>query len=313
MITKPLYIFNGLLDSGKTSVIKETLLDPGFTVDERTLIIAFEEGDEEYDKAFLDDTNSFVIYLDKLQDLTIEKMRDLERTYTYDRIIMECNGLQNEAEYLKNYGLINNWEIAQILTVVDASSFRMQLINLKQFIYDHIKISEVAIFNRFRNDEDYLFIRNNLKAINPKVELIFEDIDHNIVEFEGDDIFDLSKDPIVINDNDYGLWYMDAANTPEKYENKHLVINVKLIEDLKEYDKACIMGRRAMVCCSEDIADIGITVVGIDKTKIQKDTYYKLDGIIHLVDAEDGYKTCLLYVDNVSKGETPKEELVTFN
>ncbi len=312
MISKPLYIFSGLLDSGKTTVIKETLLDPGFTVDERTMIIAFEEGEEEYDEAFLKKTNSFVIYFERIEDLTIEKMRDFEKIYTFDRIIMECNGLQNEARYLREYGLINNWEIAEILTIVDASAFRMQLLNLKQFIYDHIKIAEVAIFNRF-NGDDHLFIRNNIKAINPRIDLVFEDMNGDIVGFKSDELFDLSKDPLIIDDADYGLWYMDAADDPAKYENKHIIINAKLIEDLKAYDKAMIMGRRAMVCCSDDIADIGITVVGIDKKKIEKDMYYKLDGIIHLIDAEDGYKTCLLYVNNVSKGETPKEELVTFN
>ncbi len=310
---KPLYIFSGLLDSGKTSVIKETLYDPHFNEGERNLILAFEEGEESYDKRFLKDTNSFLIVLDSIKDLTLKKMQELESDFEFERIIMECNGLENEAAYLKEHGLINNWEIAQILTVADASLFRLQINNLRQFMYDHFKIAEVAIFNRFANKDDYLFIRNNLKAINPHIELIFEDPDHEIVEFADDDLFDLSSDPLIIADHDYGLWYMDAANNPIKYDGKRIDINVELLEDLKEYENALIMGRKAMVCCAEDIADIGLTCVGIDKREIEADKYYHLSGKIRCIVGDEGYKTCILYVESIRKGETPKEALVTFN
>ena len=48
----PIYIFTGLLESGKTTLMKEIageLLEPG-----RTLLILTEEGEEEYDEAFLE-------------------------------------------------------------------------------------------------------------------------------------------------------------------------------------------------------------------------------------------------------------------
>ena len=49
----PVYMFTGFLESGKTKFIKDTLLDPGFTDNETTLLISCEEGEEEYDKEFL--------------------------------------------------------------------------------------------------------------------------------------------------------------------------------------------------------------------------------------------------------------------
>ena len=45
----PVYVFTGFLDSGKTKFIQETLEDPRFNDGDRTLILAFEEGEEEYD------------------------------------------------------------------------------------------------------------------------------------------------------------------------------------------------------------------------------------------------------------------------
>ena len=44
----PVYVFTGFLDSGKTKFIQETLEDPRFNDGERTLLLVFEEGEEEY-------------------------------------------------------------------------------------------------------------------------------------------------------------------------------------------------------------------------------------------------------------------------
>ena len=47
----PVYLFTGLLESGKTSFIRDTLNDKGFQRGEKTLVILCEEGIEEYDEA----------------------------------------------------------------------------------------------------------------------------------------------------------------------------------------------------------------------------------------------------------------------
>lgn len=49
----PVYIVNGFLESGKTTFIQETLKDPDFSGKEKTLVIACEEGEEEYDEKAL--------------------------------------------------------------------------------------------------------------------------------------------------------------------------------------------------------------------------------------------------------------------
>ena len=45
----PVYSFTGFLDSGKTKFIQETLEDSRFNAGERTLLLIFEEGEEEFD------------------------------------------------------------------------------------------------------------------------------------------------------------------------------------------------------------------------------------------------------------------------
>lgn len=310
---KPLYIVSGLLDSGKTSLIKETLYNPRFNEGERTMILSFEDGEEGYDEKFLNDTNSFVIYMDSINELSYEKMIEIDNKYIFERVFIECNGIEDERVLFDEKCLIPSWEVAQILTTVDASMFRLQINNLKQFMFNHISISECVIFNRFGNDEDYLFIRNNIKAINPRIELIFEDNNHEVVEFDDVELFDLSQDIIDISDFNYGLWYMDAGDNPLKYENKKIRIKVKYLEGIDGYDTACIMGREAMVCCADDIQPIGLTVIGIKTADIKRDAYYLIEGTIHAIDDEDGYKTCVLYADKITEAQRPESELVYFN
>ena len=143
-MNKPIYIFSGFLDSGKTKAIKGTLSNPRFNEGESTLIICFEQGDEVYDEEFLKSSNSQVVYLDSVNDLTIEKQKQLEKDYRFERIFIELNGMEDD-NILYNNGFIKNWEIAQTLTTIDASKFSLYLTNLRQFLYNHVVNAEMVI------------------------------------------------------------------------------------------------------------------------------------------------------------------------
>ena len=45
----PVYLFVGMLESGKTRFIQETMEDPQFDSGDKTLLLVCEEGEEEYD------------------------------------------------------------------------------------------------------------------------------------------------------------------------------------------------------------------------------------------------------------------------
>ncbi len=61
----PVYVFTGFMDSGKTTLIEETLLENGFGEDnEKILIICCEDGDVEYDMDKLKKANVEVVYLE---------------------------------------------------------------------------------------------------------------------------------------------------------------------------------------------------------------------------------------------------------
>ena len=307
---KPVYVFSGFLDSGKTQAIKGTLYNPRFNEGEASLIICLELGDVIYDQKFLEITNSKVVYLDSVNDLTIEKQKELDEQYKPERVFIELNGMEDD-NILYNNGFIAEWELAQTLTTMDASKFAMYLANMRQFLYNHVVNAEVVILNRSDN-VDKRYLRNNLKSINQYVELIFEDKDGNVTNKIEDELFDTSK-PLEISDIDYGLWFMDAVDNPEKYDKVELSIKVKYAGKIDDYDNVLIMGRKAMVCCANDITDIALPCMNLHEKDIDKDKYYVLKGSGRCVQNSEGMKICALQVKEFNEAEPPKEELVTFN
>ena len=307
---KPVYVFSGFLDSGKTKAIKETLYNPRFNEGEFSLIICFEQGDIVYDDKFLGITNSKVVYLDSINDLTYDKQKQLDKEYKPERVFLELNGMEDD-NVLYDNGFIKDWELAQTLTVIDASKFNMYLTNMRQFTYNHIVNAEMVILNR-ADDVDRRYLRNNIKSINQYTELIYEDRDGNVTNQLDDDLFDLSKD-LDISDFDYGLWFMDAIDNPEKYDGKNLTIKVKYAGEIEDYNNVLIMGRRAMVCCANDITDIALPCIGLHKEDIDKEKYYSLSGVARCIENEEGMKICALDVKKFEEAEAPKDELVTFN
>ena len=206
----PVYIFTGFLESGKTTLIKDTLLDPGFGQEEKTLLLVCEEGMVEYDDAFLAKTNTTLVVVEKEEDLSYAFLKKCDAMIEPDRVMIEFNGTWSLANFMEIEQPFD-WVLVQILSTVDASTFQLYINNMRSMIYDQLLHSEVIIFNRCSADTKKMYLRNNIKAINKGAQLIYETVDGEIVELGDEDLpFDLQADTIVINDDDYGLWYMEA-------------------------------------------------------------------------------------------------------
>ena len=64
------FLMCGFLESGKTEFITYTIAQPYFRVKGKTLIIACEEGEIEYDPVLLKKTNSVVEWIEDEEDFT---------------------------------------------------------------------------------------------------------------------------------------------------------------------------------------------------------------------------------------------------
>ena len=138
------YLFTGFLESGKSSFIQDTLLEQGFGEDEKTLIIACEEGEVEYDIPALEKENASVEFIENEEDLNYETLLHLHQKYQPTQVMIEYNGMWQVSEFEK-MKLPAGWAIEQKITTVDASTFQMYLTNLKPLFVEMVKGAELVL------------------------------------------------------------------------------------------------------------------------------------------------------------------------
>ncbi|MDD7281213.1 MAG: GTP-binding protein [Erysipelotrichaceae bacterium] len=283
-MTVPVYFFTGFLESGKTTLIKDTLASPDFTENEKSLLICCEEGLEEYNEKELKKWNIEIFYVDNFEDLSYELFIELNKKYRPDRILIEFNGTWNTKAFMEMEMPIG-WLTVQIVSCVDASTFMIYAQNMKQMIFNQLVYSDLIIFNRCDENTDKRFIRNNVKAINHNAQIIYESLDGSVTDqLSSDELpFDINADEIHIEDDDYGLFYMDALDNPDKYNNKVIEVKGIAISAVQGDKNAMVMGRYAMVCCAEDLSLCGILVRNVDRSKFNQNDWITVKGVVHVI------------------------------
>ena len=258
MAEKPVYIINGFLEAGKTVFIRTTLEDPEFINKDRTLLVVCEEGEEEYDVKVLAKRNIFVEYVEDFDQLTDEFYLGLDARHRPDKIIFELNGVWKTEDFLDTQ-MPKSWVIVQMITIVNAETFMNYLSNMRSMIMEHMKYTDTVIFNRCTKGTDRLTIRRTIKPLNRKAQIIYEaDEGVELGEEEEDPLpYDINSDPIVIEDDDFGLFYLDATDNPNRYEGKTLKFKAQFYHDEKMNKGIILPGRFAMQCCANDIGFIG--------------------------------------------------------
>ena len=251
----PVYFINGLLESGKTEFINFTIEEDYFKIDELTLIIACEEGEKEYEPEALENGNAVLEYLDGESDFTLKNLSALAEKHQPERIIIEYNGMWNPKDIL----LPENWSMEEQITLIDATTFAMYYANMRSRIAEMVRYADVVVFNRCDNialDELQSF-RRSVRAINSFGDIMFENAYGEMDLGEEELPYDLESDTIVLNEDTYGIWYMDAMERMDRYQGKTVEFLAMIMHQEDFPQGWLIPGRVAMVCCEEDIAFLG--------------------------------------------------------
>ena len=254
----PVFVINGFLEAGKTQFMKFTMQQEYFRTDGNTLLIVCEEGEEEYDEGLLESTHATVKYIDDINDLTLQKMEELTKEVNPERILIEWNGLW-EQDKLE---IPNIWFINQMITIFDTSTLDLYIKNkdLKAYMGKMLRNSELVICNRADDiDEDTLSAYHlQIKAMAPNAEIIFEGEEGEITgDFSINLPYDLDDAKLVIKPEDYGIFYVDTMDRPEKYDGKEVEFTAQVVRPNGIDDDILITGRRAMTCCEADIQFLG--------------------------------------------------------
>ena len=308
---RPVYLINGFLESGKTSFIRFTLQQPYFQIKGTTLLLLCEEGEEEYDEKLLKKSNTVMHVLEDEEEFDAVRLVELEKKYNAERIIIEYNGMWN----MKDLTLPFHWNLEQQITCIDASTFPTYYNNMKSMVAEMVRKSELIIFNRCDTVmENLATYRRNIKAVNATADVVFENAEGEINEiFEEDLPYDLKSERIELDDNSYGIWYMDMMDHAERYFNKTIAFTAMVMKPPRFPKGAFVPGRMAMTCCAEDMTFLGY-VCKYDKADEVKDrSWVKVEVSVKKEFWKD-YKGegPVLYASKVESTEKPKQEVIGF-
>ena len=307
----PVFLINGFLEAGKTKFLSFTMEQEYFKTDGKTLLLVCEEGDTDYDKADLKLNNTIKIQIEDKEDISKEKLSELNLMYLPERIIIEWNGmwLQNEFE------LPSELFLNQQITIIDTSTFDLYLKNMKPFLGPMLKNSELVICNRADGvGEDILgsyYIQ--LKAMAPGGEIIFEGKDGEIRgDFNIELPYDIDSDNIEIKPEDFGIFYVDAMDRTDRYAGKSVVLTGQVVRPKNIAPDMLVIGRRAMTCCEADMQFLGIVCRYKGALSFKSRDWIKITADIKAEDCKeyDGVGPVLYIKDAVRTGEI--DEIVQF-
>ena len=253
----PVYSFTGFLDSGKTKFIQETFEDERFNAGERTLLLVFEEGEEEYDISTYPYKNVYIEVLDQ-QTVTTKELQALGKKHKAQRVVMELNGMQQVGDlYMR---LPENWVVAQGVMFADATTIMAYNANMRNLVMDKLVGAQMVVFNRLAPGADIMPFHKLARAASRNIDILYDYTDGST---QMDDIVDPLpfniNDPVIqIMDEDFALWYRDMTAEPEKYHGKEVVFKAQVAMLRRNKDDMFAPGRFVMTCCVDDIQFCGI-------------------------------------------------------
>lgn len=310
----PVYIVTGFLDSGKTTFIQEMLTDEGFSEGERTLLLCCEEGEVEYDAQMLKDNNTVLFTFEDMDELAGDKLVQLDKEYRPERVIIEYNATWL-METLYSAKKPQNWDLAQVICLVDANTYEIYLKNMRQFMADGLKEADLVIFNRSNDETPKSSYRRSVLGLNNTVRLFFENVDGTTDDGVSDEDlpYDVKADIVEIGDKDFGIFYLDALEHPDRYDGKIIRARGRAFR-MEDMPKNCyVFGRHVMTCCADDIGGIGFLCQYRDNPPATNDWIYLTAKVEAAFSPMHGCDAIVLIEEKAAPAQAPEEELVYFN
>ena len=306
----PVYLVAGFLDSGKTDFING-ILEDGFANGQRTLLICCEEGELEYNPKALKDVT--VVTVEEESELTCSFLKQCEKKYRPKQVLIEYNGMWMLNRLYEDV-LPANWVLYQVMTFVQASTFELYAKNMGQLMMEKIMNADLLVFNRCNEDLRAALRKRNLRMVNRRADIYLENEDGTSEDYANDDTppFDLDQEVIDIPDDDYGIWFVDVMDRPERYQGK--LVHMKLVMcHSKQYPGVDCPGRFAMVCCEDDITFLGLIAHGDDLDRFKNHDWIEVTARMD-IEEHTAYEGTgpVMNILSIAPCEQPATEVVSF-
>ena len=313
MVQIPVYVFTGFLDSGKTKFIQETLEDPRFNSGERTLLLVFEEGEEEYDFSAYPHQNVYLEVLDQ-QTVTTAQLQALSKKHKAQRVVAELNGMQLIGDLYSRFP--EEWVVAQEVMFADSTTFMAYNANMRNLMMDKLSGGQMVVFNRLAPGADTMPFHKIARAANRRIDILYDYTDGTTAL---DDVvdplpFDINAPVIKIGDDDYAIWYRDVTEEPEKYDGKTVSFKGQVAMLRRDKNNMFAPGRFVMTCCVDDIQFLGLPCKYEGAKNLESRSWVQVEASISaekhsLYHGEIGP---VLTAISVTKAQPAEQDVVTF-
>ena len=275
----PVYAFTGFLDSGKTKFIQETLEDERFNAGERTLLLVFEEGEEEFDFSTYPHQNVYLEVLDQ-ETVTEKDLKALVKKHRPERIVAELNGMQLVGDLYARFPA--DWVVAQEVMFADSTTFMAYNANMRNLVMDKLTGAQMVVFNRLEKDADVMPFHKLARAASRRVDIMYEFTDGST---QFDDIedplpFDINAPIIEVGDDDYALWFRDVTEEPEKYQGKTVRFKAQVAMLRRDKNGMFAPGRFVMTCCVDDIQFCGLPCKWDNAASLKSRSWVMVEALI---------------------------------
>ena len=308
----PLYLITGFLDSGKTTLLTDTLNMDYFNDGQRTVLLMCEDGEEEYDQQQLSHRNCRMIPIESQEQLNTAFLQEIDRRYQPERVLVEYNGMW-PIQILRDLKLPKTWGLYQAIDVIDGTTFEMYRNNMHSMIIDMVTEADMVLFNRCTPDMPMSGWKRSIRAANRMCEIVFEDDKGEDLEVEDILPYSLEEPHITLEDPDYGIWYLDIQEHPERYVGKTITYKAQAMTGMRLPKGSFVPGRNAMTCCAEDIRFFGFLCKYDRARSLRKGEWITVTAEIKWENASvyDG-EGVVLYAKSVEKAQRPEDPLVYF-
>ena len=272
----PVYLVAGFLDAGKTNFINGILEDGFARQDPHASRSAAKRARRSTSRNALD--NVTVVTVEDEEDLKCSYLKELEKEYHPKQVLIEYNGMW-QMERLYREVLPANWVLYQIMTFVHAPTFEIYAKNMGQLMMEKITNADMLVFNRCTPELRDALRKRNLRMVNRRADIYLENEDGTSEDYlTGDECpFDLSQDLIDVPDDDFGVWYVDVMDHPDRWAGK--MVHMKLVMcHSKKYPGIHCPGRFAMACCENDVQFLGLIAKGMNLNQYQNRDWIEVTG-----------------------------------
>ncbi|MCR5107646.1 MAG: GTPase [Lachnospiraceae bacterium] len=308
----PVYFFTGFLESGKTSFLKETLKDDQFKDGLKTLLVVCEEGIEELTDKELSENMFEMRVIENEEDFTYEKLEAFDEEVDPERVVIEYNGTWDTDMAMEQ--MPEHWMLAEGIATVDASTYEAYLNNMKQMMTRQFTYADLVLFNRCTDSMDLATYKRTVRAINRRSQVIFEMTDGTMNNNVKEELpYDINAPVIEIEDDDFGIWYLDAFDNLDAYCGKKVRFKGMVRKPRIPKRDVFVPGRFAMTCCAEDIQFVGFPCQWKDAKKLtDKEYVYVTAKVGKVMNRQYGQETPVLYAQKVEHADPAEEEVVYF-